>query len=172
MLLGGVGILTNGNMMHSVLLFLIFGIAILKIDLKKRSNFFLEAATCFLEFEYEGVWYKLKALVDTGHFVKTMYDEDVIFIKHSLVDIEGGDGKRKRKVSYKTVSGISQSVGVKICNIDISYGNRKIKNNAVIVSTPNVSDNFDAIVSLSFVEGGCTYGNIDFDEGKSEEVFS
>ena len=75
-------------------------------------------------------------------------------------------------MSYKTVSGITHSYGIKIYNINISYGNRKIKNNAVIVSTPNISENFDAIVSLNFVEGGCTYGNINFNERESEKILS
>ena len=89
-----------------------------------------------------------------------------------MVRIKGGDKWKKRKVSYKTVSGITQSYGIKIYNINISYGNRKIKNNAVIVSTLNISENFDAIVSLNFVEGGCTYGNINFNERESEKILS
>ena len=171
-LFGGIGILSDGNIAYSVVLFVLFGIIILKLDSKKKNKLFLEAATCFLEFEYGNHLYKLKALVDTGHSVKTIYDEDVIFVKNVLINIEGGDIKGKRNVSYKTVSGISQKKGVKVYNINISYGNRKIKNNAVIVSTPNISDNFDAIVSLSLVEGGCSYGNIDFNEGESKKIFS
>ena len=47
-----------------------------------------------------------------------------------------------------------------------------MKNDAVIVSTPNISKNFDAIVSLNFVEGGWQVGNLSFDETKSKKVVS
>lgn len=171
-LVGGINIFSNGNMVNTLLLFLAISMVIIKLESRKINKLYLNTATCFIEFEYEGNKYNLKSLVDTGHSVKTLYDEDVIFVKDNLLKIKGGDKWRKRKVSYKTVSGINENYGIKIYNINISYGNRKIQNNAVIVSTPNISENFDAIVSLNFVEGGCTYGNINFNERESEKILS
>lgn len=171
-LIGGANVFSSGNIVYTLLVFLVLSFVIIKLESRKRNRLYLEYATCFIEFEYEGNRYNFKSLVDTGHSVKTVYDEDVIFVKDNLLKIKGGDKWKKRKVSYKTVSGINENYGIKIYNINISYGNRKIQNNAVIVSTPNISERFDAIVSLNFVEGGCTYGNINFNERESEKIFS
>ena len=47
-----------------------------------------------------------------------------------------------------------------------------MKNDAVSGSSANISKNFDAIVSLNFVEGGWQDGNLSFDETKSKKVVS
>ena len=113
-LMGGINIFSNGNIVHTLLLFLAISMVIIKLESRKKNKLYLESATCFIEFEYEECTYKLKTLVDTGHSVKTLYDEDVIFVKDNLLKIKGGDKWKNRKVSYKTVSGITQSYVIKI----------------------------------------------------------
>ena len=73
-------------------------------------------------------------------------------------------------MSYQTVSGTDTKIGVKINNIKITYGQKIIYNNAVIVSTPNILNQFEAIVGFSLIEGGLFYGNINFNETKSKKV--
>lgn len=171
-LFGGIGIFANRNIFKMIILLIIATVFTIKFNSNKKEQLLLEAATCLIEFEYDKNKYSLKALVDTGNNVKTIYDEDVIFVKDTLVNIKGGDNKLKRIVSYQTISGTHRKEGIKIHNINISYGNRKMYNNAVIVSTPNISNCFDAIVSLTFIEGGYTDGNIDFNEAKSQKIIS
>ncbi len=145
---------------------------IFKLIKIKKEVLILDAATCYIAFEYRFKKYRFKALVDTGNRVKTFLDEDVIFVKNNLINIDGGEYGRVRNVSYQTVAGECSSKGIRVNNIFIEYGSKKMRNDAVIVSTPNISKNFDAIVSLNFVEGGWQDGNLSFDETKSKKVVS
>lgn len=171
MLFGGEAYFCNGVAFKMLLIFTISAIAIIKFCKKNRKKLFLESATCFIEFEYLNKKYNLKCLIDTGNSVKTIFDENVIFVKENLFVAKGGDVNLKRKVRYKTVSGTEEKVGIKIMNIKIKQGEKNIKNNAVIVSTPNISNDFDAIVSLDFI-GGESDGNFNVYESKSKKVVS
>ena len=91
---------------------------------------------------------------------------------NNLLNIDGGDIKNKRIVSYKTVSGTEKKIGIKVYNINIIYGERKTSNNAVIVSTPNILNQFDAIVGLNLIEGGLMNGNITFNETEGKKIVS
>lgn len=167
-LMGGLNLLMTGNMVQTLIVFGLMSISIINIKKNIKKQLFLESAMCMIEFEYQKKHYCLKALLDTGHDVKTAYGEDVIFIRKNIIE-EGGGG-HKRIVSYKTISGIENKCGKKINDIIISYGNRKVYNNAVIVSTPNISQGFDAIVSYNLIEGGMTDGNTNSNETKSQKV--
>ncbi|MBQ9313811.1 MAG: sigma-E processing peptidase SpoIIGA [Clostridia bacterium] len=167
-LMGGLNIFAERNVIEMIIIFGTIVISIISSRKRIKKKIFLESATCYLEFVYEGKNYKLKTLVDTGHDVKSVYGEDVIFVRKNLLD-EGGDVP-KRLVSYKTISGIEKKMGIKVKNINITYGTKKIYSNAVIVTTPNISQGFDAIIGYDLVEGGMLDGNINVDETKSKKT--
>lgn len=172
LIFGGIGSLAKAKFLDMLFCFMGMTFLIFKMVKRKKEVLILDAATCYITFEYGSKKYKFKALVDTGNRVKTYLNEDVIFIKNNLLNTDGGEYWKVRNVSYQTVAGKCSSKGVRINNIFIEYGNKKVKNDAVIVSTPNISKNFDAIVSLNFVEGGYQDGNLSFDETKSKEIVS
>lgn len=171
MLFGGEASFCNGTVFYMSLIFAISAIAIISFLKKNKKKLLLESAMCFIEFEYQNCKYNFKCLIDTGNSVKTIFDEDVIFVKENLFKAKGGDTNLKRKVRYKTVSGTEEKIGIKITNIKIKQGEKNIKNNAVIVSTPNISNDFDAIVSLDFI-GGESNGNFNVYESESQKVVS
>ena len=167
-LIGGATYFSDRNIMQVILMMGIVIISIISFKRKTQKKMLLESTICFLNFCYEGREYHFKALVDTGHDVKSIYGENVIFIRSDLWE-EGGD-KHKRLVRYQTISGMECKMGMKIKDISITYGNKTGYGNAVIVSTPNISQEFDAIVGYDFMEGGMMNGNIGFDETKSKET--
>ncbi len=171
MLFGGEASFCNGIVFYMFLIFAVSAIAIINFFKKNKKKLLLESAMCFIEFEYMNQKYNFKCLIDTGNNVKTVFDEDVVFVKENLFKVEGGDVNFKRNVRYKTVSGTEEKIGIKIFNINIKYGDKNIKNNAVIVSTPNIVSNFDAIASLDFI-GGESNGNFDVYESESSKVVS
>lgn len=171
MLFGGEAYFSGGAILKMFFIFVISAIAIINFCKKNKRKLLLESAMCFIEFEYLNKKYNLKCLIDTGNNVKTIFDEDVIFVKENLFVVKGGDVNLKRKVRYKTVSGTEEKIGIKITNIKIKQGDKSIKNNAVIVSTPNISNDFDAIVSLDFI-GGESDGNFNVYESESKKVVS
>lgn len=154
LIFGGIGALVKGKFLDMFFCFISMTFLICKMVKRKKDVLLLSAATCYITFEYGLKKYSLKALVDTGNRVKTYLNEDVIFIKSNLLDMDGGEYKKVRNVSYQTVAGKCNNKGIRVNNIFVEYGDKKIRNNAVIVSTPNISKDFDAIVSLNFVEGG------------------
>jgi len=168
LLLGGIEIFAEGNSIQTLLIFGLMGISLASYLSKWKKQRLLESVTCFIEFDYDDRKYVLKALVDTGHDVKTVYGEDVIFIKENILK-KGGDNK-ERIVSYKTISGMENKKGIKIDHIKVKYKEKNIDSNAVIVSTPNISKNYDAIVSLDLIEGGMTNGDSSSDERKGKKV--
>lgn len=172
LIFGGIGALAKGKFVDMLFCFSGVTILIFKMVKRKKDVLLLSSATCYITFEYNLKKYRLRALVDTGNRVKTYLNEDVIFIKSNLLKMDGGEYKRARNVSYQTVAGRCNNKGIRVNNIFVKYGDKKIRNNAVIVSTPNISKDFDAIVSLNFVEGGWQDGNINFDETKSKKVIS
>lgn len=172
LIFGGIGALVNANFLDMMFCFIFATFVIFKLIKIKKEVLILDVATCYITFEYGFKKYRFKALVDTGNRVKTFLDEDVIFVKNNLINIDGGEYGRVRNVSYQTVAGKCSNKGIRVNNIFIEYGSKKMKNDAVIVSTPNISKNFDAIVSLNFVEGGWQDGNLSFDETKSKKVVS
>lgn len=110
---------------------------------------------CDIEFEFKNKKYNLKALIDTGNNVKTIFGEEVIFISEKAFLVDGGE----RKVRYKTVSGVEEKDGVKIKNIKYNYAGIDKINDAILVSTKNISNEFDAILSFNFIKGGIENGN-------------
>lgn len=166
--IGGSNIAFDGNVFYIIIISLIGTATIIAYKKKYKKQLFLESATCFIEFFYNENWYRFKALVDTGHDVKSIYGEDVIFIRAEL--IEKGGERKKRLVSYKTISGTENKYGIKINNIVISYRNINICKDAVIITTNNISQDFDAIIGYDLIEGGITYGNSIFNETKSKET--
>lgn len=172
LIFGGIGALVKAKFWDMMFCFIFATFVIFKLIKIKKEVLILDAATCYITFEYEFKKYKFKALVDTGNRVKTYLNEDVIFIKSNLLNMNGGEYVKTRNVSYQTVAGKCSSKGIRVNNIFIEYGSKKIRNDAVIVSTPNISKNFDAIVSLNFVEGGWQDGNLSFNETKGKEIIS
>lgn len=169
---GGLAFSSGGSFFKLLIFLCVAIIYILKFLKNKNKKLLLEATTCFIEFELFNEKCFLKCLVDTGHDVRTIFDEDVIFIKDDLLKWQGGDGISKRKVKYHTVSGMEEKTGIKIYNIKINYNGRSTYNNAVIVSTPNILNDFDAIVSLNFIEGGKKNGNYNVYEGEGKKTVS
>ncbi len=168
-LFGGIGLISNGNLIVFFLLIILSCICILKYKTENKHKLLLDSAICFIEFEYDNKVYKFKSLMDTGNNVSTFLGEDVIFVRDKLFKCKGGD-KNSRVVSYQTVSGKQKKKGTKIYNIKISYGEKRICNNAVIVSTPNILNDYDAIVGYHLIEGGWANGNNDFTETKSQKI--
>lgn len=168
LLIGGTSIFFNGNIILTLIAFIISAITIVTNRKKNKRLLLLESTICLVEFEYNNKSYNLKALIDTGHDVKSIYGEDVIFIKEKIYET-GGD-KNKRLVSYKTISGMESNIGIKINNIIISYGNKTFYSSAVIVSTPNILQKYDAIVGYDFIEGGMTDGNTIINETESKKI--
>ena len=144
-------------------------IYILKHKYDVKHKLLLNSAICFIKFKYDNKVYKFKSLMDTGNNVSTFLGEDVIFVREELFKPKGGD-INSRIVSYQTVSGWQKKKGTKICNIDIIYGEKRICNNAVIVSTPNILNDYDAIVGYHLIEGGWNNRNNDFAEAKSKKI--
>lgn len=171
-IIAGVTIFAEGklNVIFIILaLILIYNFKLKKIKAKKLL---LESNLCFVEFEYMDMKYEFKALIDTGHDVKTLYEEEVIFVRQNLFPVERRENRKQRIVRYKTVSGDEESIGTKIYNVNIRYGEKIICNNAVIVSTPNILNQFDAIIGVNLIEGGWTNGNIDFNKTESSKIIS
>ena len=129
----------------------------------------IEATSCIIKFNYNHKIYELKALVDTGNKVKTIFGEHVIFVKEGILNVSGGDFLRKRTVKYKTISGTSTNIGVKINNINISYIDKMVNKDAVVITTNNISDEYEAIISFDLLEGGYKNGNYAYDKAKSKE---
>lgn len=172
LIFGGIGAIVKAKFLDMMFCFIFATFVILKLNKIKKEVLILDVGTCYITFEYGLKKYRFKSLVDTGNMVKTLFDEDVIFVKNNLINLDGGEYKTKRNVSYKTVAGEWSSKGIRVNNIFIEYGSKKIINDAVIVSTPNISKNFDAIVSLNFVEGGWQDGNFSYNETKSKKIVS
>ncbi len=170
-LFGGIGFASEKNLFLMILLMLLSIFFILKFKKRQNTKLLLETSTCFIEFEFNNKLYKLKALLDTGHDVTTLYDEDIIFVKEDLFNYEGGDNKHRRVVSYQTVSGKQKEIGIKVFNITVNYNNKKICNNAVIVRTPNILNSYDAIIGYRLIEGGWTNGDFNFNEAESKKTF-
>ena len=169
-LFGGIGLLAGDNLivMFGLILFSIF--IIVQEKQRQQKQLLIESTSCLIDINYKNHIYHLKALIDTGNNVTTLFGENVIFVKENLFDIEGGDDKHKRIVSYQTVSGKQKSIGIKVFNINVSYGSKNVCNNAVIVRTPNILNNFDAIIGYHLIEGGWTNGNTVFNQAKGKET--
>lgn len=168
---GGIAIKNNGNLGVGVFVFLLVGGIALLIKNKEKNKLLLESTTCNIEFNYNNVLYKMRAFIDTGNKVKTLFGEHVIFVREELLNIDGGDFFRRRTVKYRTISGTSTNIGVKVNNINISYGDKKINKDATIITTNNISDDFEAIIGFDLLEGGYKNGNYAYDKTKSEKTF-
>lgn len=91
-------------------------------------------------------------------------------MKDSLWE-EGGD-LPKRLVRYHTVAGWKEKTGSKVKQVHLQYGEKQIVTNAVIVATPYIAQEYDAIVGWNLVEGGMQDGNYCVNETKSEKTVS
>ena len=168
-LLGGIITMVEGNALLIIAITGIMVTGILMLKKKMKKQLMIENISCILEFSLEEKEYCLKALMDTGHDVKTFLGEDIIFIKKNLCKI--GGGKERRLVSYQTISGEEQKVGEKVKNIKIIINGIVKYANAVIVEAPNMIKGYDAIVSYDFVEGGMQGGDNAFNKRESKKTF-
>lgn len=170
LLTGGINIASSGNVVITIFVLIIICISIISYKKRIKSQVLLESMTCFISFNYKGKQYYLKSLVDTGHDVKSIYGEDVIFIREKLLKIEGDN--KNRLVRYKTISGVDNRNGIKINKINISYGDSNFYSSAVIVSTPNIKNDYDAIVGYDLIMGGKEHGDTCFNKAEGKEIIS
>ena len=151
-LIGGIVFFSEGSILINSTIIIVSTLTIIASKKIYTKQLLLESIICYISISFDNETMKLKTLVDTGHDVKTIYGEDVIFIKRKLYK-KGGTYK-ERNVSYRTISGIEERKGYKIRNIKIEYGNSVIYKDAVVVSTPNIMENYDAIIGLDLIGGG------------------
>ena len=147
-LIGGVNIFFGGNIVETVVfVFLIFvSIYVYKINIKR--NIRIGSSMSTLKFKYLNKEYELKALIDTGHDVKTIYGENVIFIRADIINW-GGDNAKKRLVSYKTISGIESKYGIKVNDVIIIINGEEICQDAVLIPSTNIVNEYDAIIGCN-----------------------
>lgn len=169
-MVGGISIGLNGNIFLTIVFLIISILLIISYKQKNRKKLLLMSATCEIKFYYLSKMYIINALIDTGHDVKTMFNEDVIFIRADILKNEGGG--IRRLVSYKTIAGMESKPGIKINNICITYNNKEIFTNAVFVRSNNILQDFDAIVGFDLIQGGILDGNTYDYETKSKEIIS
>ena len=166
---GGIAIKNNGNLTITLIIFFIISGIIFFTKGKQKRKMLIEATSCIIKFNYNEKDYEMNALVDTGNKVKTIFGESVIFVKEEKLNVAGGDFVRKRTVKYKTLSGTSTNIGVKINNINISYIDKMLNKDAVVITTNNISDEYEAIISFDLLEGGYKNGNYAYDKAKGEK---
>lgn len=143
-----------------------------------------------IELKIKGKILKLKALLDTGNFLKTSFEnEPVIIISQNLVKdkipeeifklLEEGDYKNIDFETLKNVRLINYDVlnkgnnicyGLKVRNVKILKEDCEIINDAVIMLSKNKIKNSDAIIGINLLEGRIENGNSFNIETKSKEI--
>lgn len=127
-----------------------------KRNQEKRTM--VESTTCWIEFNWQGKNHYLKTMIDTGHHVKSRWNEEVVFVKTGILTKEGRCCQRK--IKFYTISEMIEKEGVVVNNIIIKYGNSEWKENVVMVETSNIQCEFDAIISYELIRGGMLNGNL------------
>lgn len=143
-----------------------------------------------IELKIKGKIIKLKALLDTGNFLKTSFEnEPVIIISQNLVKgkipeeilklLEEGDYKSLDFETLKNLRIINYGVlnkensicyGLKVKNVKILKEDCEITNDAVIMLSKNKLKNSDAIIGINLLEGRIENGNSFNIETKSKEI--
>lgn len=140
----------------------VIGLRLLKLYREKHmlKNYF-----CFVEMPKLNM--KLKALIDTGHFLKGESGEEVIVVSPDIYSKLRGRGK-EASIKYKTIDKEVPVVhGINIKNIRLKYLNNLYKYDSVtfIKSNGGFRD-YDALVSMRFLnlekESGKKNGNLVF----------
>ncbi|MBQ6860140.1 MAG: RNA polymerase sporulation sigma factor SigE [Clostridia bacterium] len=95
---------------------------------------------------------KLKALVDTGHFLKTKDGEDIIVFTPSIYKKIKKENYEKIKIKYSTIGNIDEEVyGEKIKNIKIIHGTSIYDHEAIVIPSKGELLKYDAIISTYFL---------------------
>lgn len=132
----------------------------------------------------------IKGLIDTGNSLKSVRKQEVIVVSPRIIDKIGDDEIKAilldekiskinhymnlfQIVKYKSLGGNHLTkYGIILKNVEIYHENKKIVQDAVIISANENFSNFDALVSLSILKGGNKNGNNNAYKRKSENVFS
>lgn len=131
-----------------------------------REKHMLENYFCFVEIPKLNI--KLKALIDTGHFLKGESGEEVIVVSSNIYTKLRGQGK-ETSIKYKTIDKRVPTVrGINIKNIQLKYLKNLYKyDSATFIKSNNSFRNYDALVSIRFLnfekESGKKNGNLIFD---------
>ena len=166
----GTNSFASGNIIIVIIFFTIFIIVFIIWKNSYKKQLLLDNLICYLTFIISGKQYCCTALLDTGHSVRSVFNEPVIFLKKKF-DLREGDYERQL-VRFKTVSGIEEMYGTKIQNVEIIYQESKIKCDVVVVNSSFIDDSYDAIVGYDLIEGGMKCGNNNDDKAKSQKAFS
>lgn len=130
-----------------------------------REKHMLKNYFCFVELPKLNL--KLKALIDTGHFLKGESGEEVIVVSSNVYTKLRGQGKEVL-IKYKTIDKEVPVVhGINIKNIQLKYLNNLYKyDSATFIKSNSGFKDYDALVSMRFLnlekESGKKNGNLIF----------
>ncbi len=108
---------------------------------------------------------KIKALIDSGHFLKGGSGEEVVVVSPDIYFKFRGQGK-EASIKYKTIDKEVPAVkGIEINNVYVKYSKNIYKYNEVIfIKSNSAFRNYDALISMRFLnmEKECESNNGNF----------
>lgn len=138
-------------------------IVLLKFIKMYREKHMLQNYFCVLEIPKLNI--KIKALIDSGHFLKGDSGEEVVVVSPDIYFKFRGHGK-EASIKYKTIDKEVQAVkGIEMNNVYIKYSKNIYKYNEVIfIKSNSAFRNYDALVSMRFLnmEKECESNNGNF----------
>lgn len=153
-LIGGIFLYTKINELNSIIFCVLSSLLLLYIFKEYKQKYQIQ--NYIVDIQLSDTSEKIKALIDTGHNLKTCYEESVIVLSKR---IKKNADKLKQKsdieriISYKTIQQESIiTTGTKILNVKLNYKNKEYVNDVVIIFSDVNFEGYDAIIGLSFFE--------------------
>ena len=143
-----------------------------------QSNINKEEFYCNIKIIVNGEIIFAKALLDTGNYLQDAVTGDTVIVINEnkieelsedlvkvlngiMAEIPNEFQTKIRMISYSSIGNQNDVLyGIKADSVRIYYDGKEIENkNVVVALTKNEFSDFEALVSLNLIEGGCVIGN-------------